>query len=176
MSTKVIINIFFTILLAITSIACESVEERKALLPECKVVYHCDNQSFDDIINNGRPKVVVYNLFGDNRIADKHLFNDIKLLKKQIAQNPEFDFIFYYHTNVDYSESLARIATENNLRMTLILDTQGKYATANEISKGIICVANIFDKKLRKHFSAVPGVGFSPFDKTMQKFKRSNNM
>lgn len=175
MSTKVI-NIFLATLLALTSMACDSVEERKGLLPECKVVYSYDNQPFADIVSNGRPKIVVYNLFGDNRIADKHLFNDIKLLKKHIAQNPEFDFIFYYHTNVDYSESLARIATENNLRMTLILDAQGEYATANEISKGIICVANIFDKKLRKHFSAVPGVGFSPFDKTMQKFKRSNNM
>ena len=170
MSTKVI-NIFFATLLAITSVACTSVEERKALLPECKVVYSHDSQSFADIINNGREKVVVYNSFADKRIADKHLFNDIKLLKRQIAEYPEFDFIFYYHTNVDYSESLARIATENNLRMTLILDTQGEYATANGISKGVICVANIFDEELKKHFSAVPGTGFSPFDKTMREYR-----
>ena len=170
MSTK-ITNILVALLFATTLVACSSVEERKALLPECKVVYSHDSQSFADIVNNGREKVVVYNSFADKRIADKHLFNDIKLLKRQIAEYPEFDFIFYYHTNVDYSESLARIATENNLRMTLILDAQGEYATANGISKGVICVANIFDEELKKHFSAVPGTGFSPFDKTMREYR-----
>lgn len=61
-------------------------------LPECKQVISLDstlNLSVSSFLKNFRPKIVT--------LSNMHCFRmiDIPLLRKQIEENPEFDFIFY---------------------------------------------------------------------------------
>jgi hypothetical protein len=104
------------------------------------------------------------------KISQETLFNDVEILKNQIAKYPEFDFIFYFCTSTDNIQQIAEITKESGLKIVAIVDTEGKFRQMNGISSKIISSALIFDKELKPHFSAVPGTRLSPFDKEIKKF------
>jgi hypothetical protein len=104
------------------------------------------------------------------KISQETLFNDVEILKKQIAKYPEFDFIFYFCTSTDNIQRIAEITKASGLNIVAIVDTEGKFRQMNGISSKIISSALIFDKELKPHFSAVPGTRLSPFDREIRKF------
>ena len=149
------------------SCTSKSNEER---LPECNVAYNAYDIPFSQLIQNSRPKVVVYNNMLAGKISQVTLYNDVEILKKQIAKYPEFDFIFYFCTSTDNIQQIATITQESGLNIVAIVDAEGKYRQQNGISPKIISSALIFDKELKPHFSAIPGTNLSPFERVLRKF------
>ena len=109
MNTKRLFLSWAILLSAILSCGCASTESKKELLPECNVAYNAYDVPFAQLIQNSRPKVVVYNNMLAGKINQTTLFNDVKILKKQIDKYPEFDFIFYFATSTDNAPQIATI-------------------------------------------------------------------
>lgn len=170
MNTKRLFLSWAILLSAILSCGCASTESKKELLPECNVAYNAYDVPFAQLIQNSRPKVVVYNNMLAGKINQTTLFNDVKILKKQIDKYPEFDFIFYFATSTDNAPQIATITRESGSKIVAIVDAEGKFRQMNGISSKIISSALIFDKELKPHFSAVPGTRLSPFDREIRKF------
>lgn len=170
MNTKRLFLSWAILLSAILSCGCASTESKKELLPECNVAYNAYDVPFAQLIQNSRPKVVVYNNMLAGKINQTTLFNDVKILKKQIDKYPEFDFIFYFATSTDNAPQIATITRKSGLKIVAIVDAEGKFREMNGISPNIIVSALIFDKELKPHFSAVPGTRLSPFEKEIKKF------
>ena len=164
-------------LLAITSVCtgCNSLNSRHITLPECNIVYNAYEESFEQIISNERPNVVVMHKISNSKINNATLY-DVTLLKKQIARYSNFDFIFYFVTEPENASAICEIAKENNLNIIAIVDSSGTFCEMNKIDKGIILIANIVDSKFRAYHSALPGISFSPFDETIQEFIRHNTV
>ena len=57
------------------------------------------------------------------------------LLKKQIEEFPEFDFIYYFPVAINYNEQIRSIAQENNLKIVAIIDSNNSFGERNKISK-----------------------------------------
>jgi hypothetical protein len=170
MKTKRLFQFLPILFGVILSCSCTSSDSNKDLLPECNVAYNAYNIPFSQLIQNSQPKVVVLNNMLAGKISQETLFNDVEILKKQIAKYPEFDFIFYFYTSTDNIQQIAEITKESGLKIVAIVDTEGKFRQMNGISSKIISSALIFDKELKPHFSAVPGTRLSPFDKEIKKF------
>jgi hypothetical protein len=170
MKTKRLFQFLSVLFGVIFSCSCTSSNSNKELLPECNVAYNAYNTPFSQLIQNSRPKVVVLNNMLAEKISQETLFNDVEILKKQIAKYPEFDFIFYFYTSTDNIQRIAEITKANGLNIVAIVDTEGKFRQMNGISSKIISSALIFDKELKPHFSAVPGTRLSPFEKEIKKF------
>jgi hypothetical protein len=170
MNTKRLFLSWAILLSAIFSCSCTSSESNKELLPECDVAYNAYNIPFSQLIQNSHPKVVVLNNMLAGKISQETLFNDVEILKKQIAKYPEFDFIFYFCTSADNIQQITEITKASGLNIVAIVDTEGKFRQMNGISSKIISSALIFDKELKPHFSAVPGTRLSPFDREIRKF------
>ncbi|MBQ5860762.1 MAG: hypothetical protein IIW65_01310 [Alistipes sp.] len=170
MKTKRLFQFLSVLFGVIFSCSCTSSDSNKELLPECNVAYNAYNIPFSQLIQNSRPKVVVLNNMLAEKISQETLFNDVEILKKQIAKYPEFDFIFYFCTSTDNIQRIAEITKASGLNIVAIVDTEGKFRQMNGISSKIISSALIFDKKLKPHFSAVPGTRLSPFESVLRKF------
>ena len=170
MNTKRLFQFLSILFGIIFSCSCTSSDSNKELLPECNVAYNAYNIPFSQLIQNSRPKVVVLNNMLAEKISQETLFNDVEILKKQIAKYPEFDFIFYFATSTDNAPQIATITRESGLKIVAIVDAEGKFREMNGISPNIIVSALIFDKELKPHFSAVPGTRLSPFDREIRKF------
>ena len=170
MKTKRLFQFLSILFGVIFSCGCASTESKKELLPECNVAYNAYNIPFSQLIQNSRPKVVVLNNMLAEKISQETLFNDVEILKKQIAKYPEFDFIFYFCTSADNIQQIAEITKASGLNIVAIVDAEGKFREMNGISPNIIVSALIFDKELKPHFSAVPGTRLSPFEKEIKKF------
>ena len=168
MQTRFIILIY-TLLL----IGCSRMQPNLARLPECEVIYNAYEISYTDLLRNGRPKVVVHNnmLMLSKDISAVTLFNDVALLKKQIEEFSEFDFIYYFPVAINYTEQIRSIIQGNNLKIVAIIDSNNSFGERNKFSVKVILSALIFDKNLKPHFSALPGVSFSPFNDEIIKFK-----
>lgn len=164
-------TIFLTLILGITlMMGCTNIELRKELLPECRIAYNAYNIPFSQLLQNGRPKVVINNNMLAKYISKETLFNDVDLLKKQIAEYSEFDFIFYFATSTDNVQQIATLIKECNLNIVAIVDAKGEFRQQNKLSHKMILSALIFDKELKPQFSAIPGTKLSPFDSVMRKF------
>ncbi len=170
MKTKKLLLFWILLFCVITSSGCSSIESRKELLPECNLAYNAYDITFSQLIQNSRPKVVVYNNMLAGKINQVTLFNDVEILKKQIAKYPEFDFIFYFCTSTDNIQQIAAITQESGLNIVAIVDADGKFRQLNDISDRVIVSALIFDKELKPHFSAIPGTRISPFESVLRKF------
>lgn len=89
-------------------------------LPECKQVISLDstlNLSVSSFLKNSRPKIVT--------LSNMHCFRmiDIPLLRKQIEENPEFDFIFYVECeNLSLLDELKHFVCDNKLQTVLFID------------------------------------------------------
>ena len=163
--------IFHTLFLCFTlAMGCTNTESRKELLPECNIAYNAYNIPLSELLQNGRPKVVTNNNMLAGCISKETLFNDVELLKKQIAKYPEFDFIFYFTTATDNVQQIAAIANECDLNIVAIVDAKGEFRQKNELSDKMILSTLIFDKELKPHFSTIPGTRLSPFDSVIKKF------
>lgn len=169
MQTRFIILIY--ILCSHLLIGCSRRQPNLTCLPECEVVYNAYEISYTDLLRNGRPKVVVHNNMLSKDISAVTLFNDVALLKKQIEEFPEFDFIYYFPVAINYNEQIRSIAQENNLKIVAIIDSNNSFGEINKLSKKVIASAMIFDENLKPHFSAIPGVSFSPFNNEIIKYK-----
>ena len=159
--------ILFSVIL---SCGCSSSESNKERLSECDVAYNAYNIPFAQLLQNSRPKVVVYNNMLAGKVNQTTLFNDVEILRKQINKYPDFDFIFYFATSTDNTQKIASITQESGLKIVAIVDAEGKFRELNGVSPNIIVSALIFDKELKPHFSAVPGTKLSPFEKEIKKF------
>ena len=170
-----IVILFSTIITsAFLATSCNSTKSHTEILPECEIAYNGIGEPFSQIIENTRPKVVVCNNMLAKNISKETLFNDVELLRKQIEEFSEFDFIFYISTSCDNTPRVATIAKENNIKAVIIIDSTDTFRTLNKLDARVIASAMILDSKLRPHPSALPGVRFSPFSSEANKFLKQH--
>ena len=77
-------------------VSCDCNRNKHFILPECDIAYNAFDSTYEQILANNRPKVVVLNKMISSKINKEVLFNDVSLLKRQLATLSDFDFIFYF--------------------------------------------------------------------------------
>lgn len=172
MKTNIAIAVSAIIVGVCLAAGCNSRDSRTTLLPECEIAYNGIDVPFSQIVESTRPKVVVCNNMLAKNISKEALFNDVELLRRQIEEFPEFDFIFYLATSSDNVQRVETVARENRIKAVVMIDPAGTFRTLNKLDSRAIVSAMIFDSELKPHLSALPGVGFSPFGREAKRFLR----
>ena len=127
--------------------------------------------SIEQIISNGRPKVVISKIIS-HKIDKNVLFTNVELLKQQIERYSDFDFIFYFATTSENLPAVRSVAESTGLKIIAIVDAQDSFRKSNKKDERIIFSAIVVDNELRRYPSAIPGFELSPFDETMQDYIR----
>lgn len=137
-------------------------------IPECTDVIALNQDRGSQVLNNNRPKVIAY--LSD----DLDLFQQINVefLRRQITENPEFDFLFYVECdNADYRQELDEFVHGNNLDIILFVDKAKAYMRLNDYN-GVIYSGIITDADFKVYDIALPGEPRSPFDSVMANVRK----
>lgn len=167
-------TLILSILTATVAFAgCSNLNTQRIVLPECEIAYNAYNEPFEQIISNGRPKVVISKIIS-HKIGKNVLFTNVELLKQQIERYSDFDFIFYFATTSENLPAVRSVAESTGLKIIAIVDAQDSFRKSNKKDERIIFSAIVVDNELRRYPSAIPGFELSPFDETMQDYIRQH--
>ena len=150
---------------------CSNKNTQRTELPECEIAYNAYDKPFEQIISNGRPKVVISKIIS-HKIGKNVLFTNVELLKQQIERYSDFDFIFYFATTSENLPAVRSAAESTGLKIIAIVDAQDSFRKSNKMDERTIFSAIVVDNELRRYPSAIPGFELSPFDETMQDYIR----
>lgn len=165
-------TLILSILTATVAFAgCSNLNTQRIALPECEIAYNAYNEPFEQIISNGRPKVVISKIISP-KIGKNVLFTNVELLKQQIERYSDFDFIFYFATTSENLPAVRSVAESTGLKIIAIVDAQDSFRKSNKMDERTIFSAIVVDNELRRYPSAIPGFELSPFDETMQDYIR----
>ena len=140
-------------------------------LPECKQVISLDstlNLSVSSFLKNSRPKIVT--------LSNMHRFRmiDIPLLRKQIEENPEFDFIFYVECeNLSLLDELKHFVCDNKLQTVLFIDKNQEYRKKNHIHSRVSYISRVVGSNLEIYETTMVGSLYSQFDIIIPKVRKS---
>lgn len=140
-------------------------------LPACDEVIALMPEREADLLTNGRPKVISY--FNNVAFLQQMIANemDIDLLKKQINENQEFDFLIYVGGSNDDKEVLEDFVYTNKLNVLLFIDQDDRFKQMNNMQE-ISLVSLITDPELRQCGAAVFGTQISPFDQVISEVRK----
>lgn len=164
-SYKIVVRLF--LILSIVGLSgCEI--RTRVNLPECEDVVSLNQDACpDDILHNQRPKVITFSNIFCLR------FIDVEYLRKQINNNPEFDFLFYVKCDNDEDRKMLDVfVLDNRLPITLFVDWQKKDVQKDHDAEGVTLVSVITDAKLARYGVACVGSPLSPFNSVMSGVKK----
>ena len=156
-------------------VSCDCNRNKHFILPECDIAYNAFDRTYEQILANNRPKVVVLNKMISSKINKEVLFNDVSLLKRQLATLSDFDFIFYFITKPENTSAICDIAEANNLNIVAIVDSCDSLCKLNQVDERLLSTAFIIDNDFVSHPSGIPGVAFSPFNELIKEFLTKQN-
>lgn len=137
-------------------------------LPECAQVIYPDSiqiPPFSAILNDERPKIVTLSNMNCFRMID------IPLLQRQIAENPEFDFIFYVENDTP-TEELKRFVNDNRLPIVLFVDKDQEFRKKNAIHSIVSYVSRVVDADLNVCTTTMVGSPVSQFYQVMPQVRK----
>lgn len=169
MSAKIVVRLFLILALA-APCGC-GVRERVSLPPCDDVVSLNPGVCPNDILHNKRPKVITFsNVFCLQ-------FVEVEYLRRQINDNPEFDFLFYVKCDNDEErKKLDGFVRDNRLPITLFVDWQQKDCRAKRKAGSVTFVSIITDAHLARYGVASVGSPRSPFNSVMLNVRRQLKM
>ena len=173
MQIKTLILSILTLTATIAFTCCSNLNTQRIALPECEIAYNAYNEPFEQVLSNGRPKVVISKIISP-KIGKNVLFTNVELLKQQIERYSDFDFIFYFVTTSENLPAVRKVAESTGLKIIAIVDAQDSFRKSNKMDERTIFSAIVVDNELRKYPSALPGFELSPFDETMQDYIRQH--
>ena len=152
---------------ALLGFGCQNPRNRVKLPEYAQVIYpdSVQNPSFSAILNNDRPKIITLSNMNCFRMID------IPLLQRQIAENPEFDFIFYVE-NETPTEELKRFVSDNRLPIVLFVDKDQEYRKKNAIHSIVSYVSRVVDADLQVCTTTMVGSPVSQFYQVMPQVRK----
>lgn len=136
----------------------------RTTLPACKDYVAPEGTAVALALAEERPKVVTLTTlrsFG---------FLEVDVLRRQIRDNPEFDYLFYLvSATPDSRETVERFVRDNRLPIIVFFDWDNEFRKANGMSDQLSMVSCITDRELKTLGVAVIGSRMSPFDTEMRK-------
>lgn len=169
MSPKIVIRLLLLLSLALL---CGCGGRACVNLPECNDVVSLNpDVSPNDILHNKRPKVITFSNVFCLR------FVEVEYLRKQINDNPEFDFLFYVKCDTDEDRKiLDGFVLDNRLSVTLFVDWQDKDLRTKNKAGSVNFVSVITDARLVKCGVASVGSPRSPFNSVMASVRKQLKM
>lgn len=152
---------------ALLGFGCRNPHNR-VKLPECAQVIYPDSiqiPPFSAILNDERPKIVTLSNMNCFRMID------IPLLQRQIAENPEFDFIFYVENDTP-TEELKRFVNDNRLPIVLFVDKDQEFRKKNAIHSIVSYVSRVVDADLNVYTTTMVGSPVSQFYQVMPQVRK----
>ena len=135
-------------------------------LPICLDTVSLDANAHKNVFTSGNPKVVKFIK------PSCFQFLDMEILRRQINNNPEFDFLFYVNDdNINCRDMLEHFVHDNQLPIVLFIDYDNEYRKANNLSDNIGFTTCIIDENLIQRGVALIGCRFSPFDNVINKVR-----
>lgn len=152
---------------ALLGFGCRNPHNR-VKLPECAQVIYPDSiqiPPFSAILDDERPKIVTLSNMNCFRMID------IPLLQRQIAENPEFDFIFYVENDTP-TEELKRFVNDNRLPIVLFVDKDQEFRKKNAIHSIVSYVSRVVDADLNVCTTTMVGSPVSQFYQVMPQVRK----